>query len=116
MIKNNKSFYTLIIGSLVSAFFAGTCCLAPFLFLVFGVSMSSLSFLSVFAPYQTYFSFIAVAIMLYLWLDYYKKSKNQFVCSTSLCKNYKLYLILGTIFILVFITYPFWANYILELL
>jgi TusA-related sulfurtransferase len=112
--SSDKSFYTLIVGSLVSAFLASTCCLAPFLFLVFGVSMSSLSFLSIFAPYQMYFSLIAVLIIIYLWYSYFKRVKTQFVCATSLCKNYKLYLSLGTIFVLILITYPYWVNYILE--
>ncbi len=112
--KKDKSFYTLIVGSIVSAFLATACCLAPFLFLVFGVSMSSLSFLQVLAPYQIYFSLLSGAVILYLWYDYFQRVKKQFVCSTKLCKNYKLYLSIGTLFVLVFSTYPYWVNYILE--
>ncbi len=112
--KEDKSFYTLIVGSIVSAFLATACCLAPFLFLVFGVSMSSLSFLQVLAPYQIYFSLLSGAVILYLWYDYFQRVKKQFVCSTKLCKNYKLYLSIGTLFVLVFSTYPYWVNYILE--
>ncbi len=114
--RNDKPFYLLFIGSIISAFLAGTCCLAPLLFLIFGVSMSSLSFLSIFAPYQTLFSIIAVAILVYLWYGYFKRIKSGFACYSKLCKNYKLYLIIGTIIVIIFISYPVWANYIMEYL
>ena len=52
--KKDRSFYALFIGSLISALLASTCCLAPLLFLIFGVSMGSLSFLQIFAPYNMY--------------------------------------------------------------
>ena len=112
--KEDKKFYTIIFGSIISAILASTCCLAPLLFLLFGVSMGSLTFLQVFAPYHTYFSLFALSLILYLWFDYFKKRKNTLVCATPLCKNYKLYLILGSFFVLVMITYPYWAGYILE--
>jgi len=112
--NSDKSFYTLIIGSIVSAFLATACCLAPFLFLVFGVSMSSLSFLQLLSPYQPYFSLMAVGVIIYLWYNYFQRVKKQFVCSTKLCKNYRLYLSIGTILVLIFSTYPYWVNYILE--
>ncbi len=113
---SDKSFFTLIIGSIVSAFLATACCLAPFLFLVFGVSVSSLSFLQALSPFQPYFLLLASGVIVYLWYDYFKRVKNQFICSSKLCKNYKLYLSIGTLFVLVFGTYPYWVNYILELL
>lgn len=112
--NNDKSFYALIISSIISAFLATACCLAPFLFLVFGVSVSYLSFLQVLSPYQPIFSTIAFGVIIYLWYSYFKRIKNNFVCSSKLCKNYKLYLSLGTIFVTVFSTYPYWVNYILE--
>jgi len=112
--QKDKSFFALIIGSIISAILASTCCLAPLLFLIFGVSMSSLSFLQVFAPYQPYFIAFATLVILYLWYDYFKRTKNQLVCATPLCKNYKLYLNIGTIVVAILITYPYWINYILE--
>ena len=114
--KRDKSFFALIVSSIISAILASTCCLAPLLFLIFGVSMSSLSFLQIFAPYQIYFSLFAGVVILYLWYDYFKKSKTQLVCSTKLCKNYKLYLSIGTILVSLLTTYPYWINYLLELL
>ena len=111
---NNKSFVAIIIGSIVSALLASTCCLAPFLFLVFGVSMSSLSFLQFFAPYSIYFTIFSVILIIYLWYDYLKHRKEKLVCETWLSKNYKTLLNIGTVFVLIFITYPYWVNYLLE--
>jgi len=112
--KNDKSFVAIIIGSIISALLASTCCLAPFLFLVFGVSMSSLSFLQVFAPFSIYFTIFSVLLIAYLWFDYFKNRKEKLVCETWLSKNYKTLLNVGTVFVLIFITYPYWVNYILE--
>ena len=109
--KEDRSFYSLIIGSIVSAILASTCCLAPLLFLLFGVSVGSLSFLKVFAPYHNYFSLFAIITILYLWYDYLKK--KRLVCDTPLCKNYRLYLILGTVFVSILTTYPYWVTYLL---
>ncbi|PHS39857.1 MAG: hypothetical protein COB07_05515 [Sulfurovum sp.] len=113
--KENKSFYTLIVGSLFSALLAGSCCLAPLLFLLFGVSVGSLSFLQILAPYQLYFSLGATLVILYLWYDYFKSKKEIKTCSRLLCKNHKLYLGLGTLFVGILLTYPYWVNIILEL-
>jgi len=112
--KSDKSFVAIIVGSLISAVLASTCCLAPFLFLVFGVSMSSLSFLQVFAPYSAYFSLFSVLLIAYLWYDYLRHRKDKLLCETWLSQNYKMLLIFGTVFVAVFITYPYWVNYILE--
>lgn len=112
--KSDKSFYTLIFGSIISAILASSCCLAPLLFLIFGVSMGYLSFLQIFAPYHVYFSIFAIVLILYLWIDYFRKTNKRLVCATPLCKNYKLYLILGSVFVAILTSYPYWANYLLE--
>lgn len=114
--NNDKKFYTVIVGSLISAILASSCCLAPLLFLLFGVSMGSLTFLQIFAPYKIYFALLAILLMIYLWYDYAKKRKNVLLCSTPLCKNYKIYLLLGTFFVGFMISYPYWIGYVLELL
>ncbi len=74
--NNDKKFYTVIVGSLISAILASSCCLAPLLFLLFGVSMGSLTFLQIFAPYKIYFTLLAILLMIYLWYDYAKKKKK----------------------------------------
>jgi len=110
----NSSFYALIAGSILSAILASSCCLAPLLFLVFGVSVGSLSFLQIFAPYHLYFSVFAIAVILYLWINYFVKIRNQIRCSAKICKNYKLYLSEGTLFVLILTTYPYWVIYLLD--
>ncbi len=113
--KSDKKILTLILGSIVSAILASSCCLAPLLFLLFGVSMSSLIFLQIFAPYHNYFSFIAVLVLGYLWFDYLRSRKTKLICDTWLSKNYLFILISGTTFVTIFTTYPYWINKILEL-
>ena len=59
------------VGSFVGAvasFLAASCCVGPTLFVVFGVSAGSFSFLSVLEPYRWYFlgvAYIAVGYSLY---------------------------------------------------
>jgi membrane protein implicated in regulation of membrane protease activity len=105
---------TLIYSSIATAFLASSCCIGPLLFLLFGISVSSLGFLEVFAPYKWLFSTISVLILTYLWFDYLKQTK--LTCEAKICKKYKRYLLVGTLFVAVFISYPYWMNYVLEYL
>ena len=70
------------LGSLVGTFaslLAASCCVVPTLFVVFGVSAGSLSFLSALEPYRWYFlavAYIAVGYSLYkLYLKNWVKEK-----------------------------------------
>ncbi|WP_024787774.1 MULTISPECIES: mercuric transporter MerT family protein [unclassified Lebetimonas] len=110
--KESKSFWALIAGAAITAILASTCCLGPLLFLIFGVSVGSLSFLHIFAPYRIYFTIAAVVIIVYLWINYFFKLRKRPVCSGSICKNYVKYLSIGTVFVLIMLTYPFWAQYL----
>ncbi|GAX87180.1 conserved hypothetical protein [Lebetimonas natsushimae] len=110
--KESKSFWALIAGAAITAILASTCCLGPLLFLIFGVSVGSLSFLHIFAPYRIYFTIAAATIIIYLWLNYFLKLRKRPVCSGSICKNYVKYLSIGTVFVLIMLTYPFWAQYL----
>ena len=112
--RSDSSFYALITGGIVAALLAGSCCLGPLLFLVFGISMGSLSFLQIFAPFHLYFVAVSLLIMGSLWYDYFARRRYKKVCSTALCKNYKLYLVLGTLFVAVLVTYQYWIGYFLE--
>ena len=111
--KESKSFWALIAGAAVTAILASTCCLGPLLFLVFGVSVGSLSFLHYFAPYRDYFTAAAVLIIAYLWWNWFFRLRKRPVCEGSICKNYVKYLSIGTVFVLIMLTYPYWAQYIL---
>jgi hypothetical protein len=108
-----RTFYSLLFGGIVSAILASTCCLGPLLFLLFGISAGSLSFLQRFAPYHSYFSLAAVGVVGYLWFDWWRGRKERIACATSLCKNYTLYLSLGTLFVAVMVSYPWWAGYLM---
>ena len=109
-----RTFYSLLLGGIVSAILASTCCLGPLLFLLFGVSVGSLSFLHWFAPYHAWFSAAAVATVGWLWFDWWRGRKERIACATSLCKNYTLYLSLGTLFVVILVSYPWWAGYLME--
>jgi len=111
--KEAQKFYTLLFGGIISAILASTCCLGPLLFLIFGVSVGSLSFLQWFAPYHTWFSIAAVAVVGWLWFDWWRGRRERIACGTNLCKNYTLYLSLGTLFVAVMVSYPQWAGYLL---
>ena len=110
---SEKKFWTLIGSAIVAAILASTCCLAPLLFLLFGISAGSLSFLSIFAPYHNYFTIISAVVIIYLWINYFYKMRKAIVCEGSICKNYLLYLSIGTIFAIILATYPYWANYLI---
>ena len=112
--QKDKSFWALIVSAVITAFLASTCCLGPLLFLVFGISVGSLSFLHIFAPYHFYFSIAAVGIILYLWGNYFFKLRKRPVCDGSICKNYVKYLSIGTVFVAVMLTYPYWAQFLLK--
>ena len=111
--REEKSFWTLIVGAVVTAILASTCCLAPLLFLLFGISVGSLSFLQFFAPYKIYFTISAVLIISYLWGNYFFVLRKKVVCEGNICKNYLKYLVVGTIFVAVMLTYPYWVLYLI---
>ncbi|GAB6073932.1 mercuric transporter MerT family protein [Nautilia lithotrophica] len=110
--KESKSFWALIAGAVVTAVLASTCCLGPLLFLVFGMSVGSLSFLHIFAPYREYFTIVAVIIIVYLWWNYFFRLRKRPVCEGSICKNYVKYLSIGTLFVAIMLSYPYWAQYL----
>lgn len=114
--SNDRSWALLIAGSIVSALLASSCCLAPFLFLVFGVSMSSLSFLQVLAPYHNYLSLFSVAVLGYLWYDYFRHRKQKLFCETWLSKNYLKLLVVGSVVVAILISYPYWVAEIIDIL
>jgi len=108
---NSKTFWSLIIGSVTTALLASTCCLSPLLFLLFGVSASSLSFLEIFAPYHELFSFMAVGVLGYLWYNYFIKIRKMIVCEGWVCKYYLVSLNIGTLLVAILLSYQYWVIY-----
>jgi len=111
--REHKTVWALLIGGVVSAFLASTCCLGPLLFLLFGVSAGSLGFLDRLAPYHAYFALVAVAVVAWLWIDAIR-GVRQPACETVLCRYYKGFLAAGTLLVLVFVTYPWWVGWLIE--
>ncbi len=60
-------------GALASALLALSCCIGPLLFMLFGVSMASFSFLNVLGPYRPLFQLLAVTLLGYAWYRYYRR-------------------------------------------
>ena len=112
--REARTFYSLLLGGLVSAILASTCCLGPLLFLLFGVSVGSLGFLQAFAPYHAWFSGIALLLIAYLWFDWWRSRRKRVACATSLCRHYTLYLSLGTLFVTILVSYPWWVVFLME--
>jgi len=110
--QNNK-ILLLLFGATLSAFFATTCCLAPLIFIIFGISVSGLSFLTYFSPYSDYFLIMSILILLFLWINYFYRLKKLPTCNKNICKNQFNYLLIGTIFTILLNTYPYWIVYII---
>ena len=65
-----REFIFGILGSLASLL-AASCCIVPTLFVVFGVSAGSLSFLKTLEPYRIYFLIIAYIAVGYSFYKLY---------------------------------------------
>ncbi len=109
--ESDKSWVALFLGSIVTGILASTCCLGPFLFLLFGVSAESVGWMSFLAPYHDYFTLISVGVLAYLWYDYIAHRRKKLHCETWLSKNYFKLLIIGTIIVAVLISYQYWMSY-----
>jgi len=110
---NKKSFWALIIGSIITAILASSCCIAPLLFLVFGISASSVGFLKPLVPYHNLFSLIALGVIVYLWYHYFSVIRKMIVCEGWICKYYLQYLIIGTILVSILLSYQYWVVYLI---
>ena len=112
MKNDTLSRWALIGGSVTAAFLATSCCIGPMLFLLFGVSVASLGFLKLFAPFQLPLSLLAGGIIAVLW--YRDLSTAKTACISPGCARYRWYLIAATLVVLFFITYPYWLHLLLE--
>jgi mercuric ion transport protein len=65
---------------LLASFLAGSCCIAPTLFVIFGVSAGSLSRLSVLEPYRWHFLTVGYMSVAYSLYRLYKKRKVECAC------------------------------------
>jgi mercuric ion transport protein len=69
---NNESLATG--GAIAASLLIGSCCVVPTLFLVFGVSISSLGALSALEPFRPIFIAVGFAALVYAGLRIYRDS------------------------------------------
>ena len=79
-----KELFGSLIGTLASLF-AASCCIAPTLFLIFGISAGGLGSLSVLEPYRWYFLSVAYLAVGYSFYKLYiKKPAVECACQEPL--------------------------------
>jgi mercuric ion transport protein len=79
---------TLATGGVLGLFvLIASCCLAPALFLLFGVSVSALGALSVFEPYRPYFIVTGGALLLYAGIRIFRPAPAEVAadCADGAC-------------------------------
>lgn len=95
---------------LVASFLSASCCITPTLFVIFGVSTGSLSFLNLFEPYRFYFLAIGyIAVGYSFYKGFIKKPNIDCVCEEGI-KSYKLRKVLtlmAFVFLVVSTLYPY---------
>ena len=63
------------IGAIISSLLIASCCIGPAVFVIFGTSLSFLSWFKVLEPYQGYFMALAALLLGYsFWRLYLRKS------------------------------------------
>lgn len=60
-------------AALLSGLLALSCCGSALLFLLFGVSMASFSFLDLLAPYRMWFELLSIVFLLLAWARLYRR-------------------------------------------
>lgn len=110
-------FITLL--ALIPSALVATCCLGPLLFILLGVSASSVSALKVFTPYKPYFLALGILALTYaFYLLYMKKNPVECACDVDPVKirTKKMNRILFWIVVAIFVTssiYPYVLKMIL---
>jgi len=99
----------LIVTAVFTAVLSTSCCLPAFLYLFFGISVGSLSFLQ-----ELGFLRIPLAILSILLLFlYYKKSKQSVFCEKRKKIDIKKY-VLYPLIIVILLSYPEFSVYFVE--
>ncbi len=74
-------------GGLFGAVLASTCCIAPFVFLLLGISGAWISYLTALAPYQPIFLVISLGLLGVGFWKVYRRPKGNYnegsSCATS---------------------------------
>ena len=114
-IATQKGFGASIAATLISAVLSSLCCLAPLLYLVFGVSVAGLTWLQHFSWLQ--WPMMGVSLLLLgfgFWRLYFS---SKLYCSTRFSlKTMRILYWIAVPVVLIVLFYPFFLPWVLELL
>jgi mercuric ion transport protein len=104
----------LAVSGLVGAVLASSCCVAPLVLLTLGISGAWIGGLTALAPYQGYFTVVAVACLASgFWLVYWKPNKaydtDSYCASPTSDRVIKTALWFATVLIGIAITVNWWT-------
>lgn len=111
----NKTQKATLVGSIVAAIVASSCCIGPIIFAILGVSSAGM--LSKMEPYRPFLSVVTIGLLIAAYYFTYRKKPAQECIEGSYCANpksdiwNKRILWIATIFILGFLTFPYWSLY-----
>lgn len=103
-------------GSVVGAFLASSCCIAPLVLLTLGVSGAWIGNLTALEPYKPYFVAVTLVFLsLGFWLVYFKPKKDceegSYCARPNSGRMTKIALWLATGLVLLAATIDFWAPF-----
>lgn len=96
---------SLIVSAVITAVLSTLCCLPAFLFLFFGISVGSLSFLSELGYLRIPFGILTI-LLLFLA---YKKSKTNISCA---CENKGKIIMITSLFVILFFLLLFYPEFL----
>ncbi|PHS56918.1 MAG: hypothetical protein COB17_07695 [Sulfurimonas sp.] len=107
-----------IIATIIATITASLCCVTPVLAVLAGTSSLSTSF-SWMEPYHNYLVGLTVLVLLYAWYDKLKAQSNDINCAcddngASGFFSSKNFLAMVTVFSIIMLSFPQWANYYFE--
>ncbi len=104
----------LAAGGMLGAVLASTCCIAPLVLLMLGVSGAWMSNLTALAPYQGYFTVATLAFLSFgFWTVYWKPKKacaeGSYCATPAADRIIKLALWSATVLVTIAMTTELWA-------
>lgn len=105
----------LAAGGIVGAIGASSCCVLPLALTLFGVSGAWMSNLRALAPYQPYFIVIATISIGFGFYRVYRKPRQVCAADAACAKPLPNRLVksglwLGTVLVLIALTFPYWFD------
>lgn len=113
---DDKAQKVTLLGSIIAAIVASACCVGPVIFALLGVSSAGL--LSKMEPYRPILSVLTLGLLGIAFYFSYRKKPAEECEEGSYCANpksdkwNKRILWMATIFIIGFLTFPYWSIYL----